>query len=84
MSKIHNIKVHPSVVPALAQGLKTFEFRFNDRDYQVGDTLVMTPFDPQHPDITARGFLTFSVSYIIEGPAFGIPTGYCIMSITKP
>lgn len=84
MNKIHDIKIHPSVMLPLLQEIKTFEYRFNDRDYQVGDILTMFPFDPDNQNFKSLGFITRKVTYIIHGPAFGIPEGYCIMSIVKP
>jgi hypothetical protein len=37
----HVLKVHSSFYDDLAQGLKNFEMRLDDRDYQVDDILVL-------------------------------------------
>lgn len=39
--KIIDLKTDPEVFEETIQGRKTFEIRFNDRDYQVGDILVL-------------------------------------------
>lgn len=63
-------------------GLKKFEYRLNDRDYRVGDLIHPIPLDEndqefEHP---LRG-VTLKVLYILYGPSFGIPEGYCIFTI---
>ena len=53
--QIHELKIWPKFYAAVASGEKTFEFRFNDRNYQRGDILVMKCFDPEnrefHPSL---------------------------------
>lgn len=45
MSKTIKIKILPHWFEAVIAGYKKAELRFNDRDYQVGDTLVMREYD---------------------------------------
>lgn len=53
--QIHELKIWPSYYGAVASGEKTFEFRFNDRNYQRGDIIEMKCFDPEnrefHPSL---------------------------------
>lgn len=91
----HTLKVWPSVFAALLDGSKTFEFRKNDRDFAVGDELALYEWDPtkepsgftseydrKYVPRTGRS-MRARVTYIAHGGRFGIPEGYCVMSIQK-
>lgn len=87
--KTHELKIWPSQFEAVVAGTKTFEWRKNDRDYAVGDTLVLREWDPaiftpaggDWTGYTGRE-LKVVVTYKAEG-VFGIPEGYCVLSIAK-
>lgn len=42
----HDLKTLPEYYKDVASGLKTFELRRNDRNFQVGDTLLLREFVP--------------------------------------
>lgn len=42
---LHELKILPEYYDAVANGIKTFEIRKNDRNYKVGDTLRLREFD---------------------------------------
>lgn len=78
--KIHNLKTWPAPYAAILDGNKTFEFRENDRAFEVGDVLVLCEWDPKTSDYT--GFTTSKfVTYILYGPDYGLPEGKVIMSL---
>jgi hypothetical protein len=62
----HELKCHPKYMPRLADGSKTFEIRKNDRDFQVGDTLILKEYDPADgwPDHGSYMTLVFTVTYV--------------------
>lgn len=39
--KIHELKILPEYFDAVISGRKRFEIRKNDRDYKVGDQLIL-------------------------------------------
>jgi len=59
--------------------LKSFEFRRNDRDFKVGDILMLKEFVPMHDIYTTRVIIA-DVKYILKD-SFSVPEGYCIMQL---
>src|ERR1041385_4604932 len=47
MSKTHHLKSWPQFFRPIRDGSRTHELRRNDRDYAVGDLLVLHEFDPE-------------------------------------
>lgn len=47
MPRTHLLKIRPEYFNAYLRGEKTAEIRFNDRDYQPYDTIVLQEFDPE-------------------------------------
>lgn len=48
----HHLKIWPEFYSGVALSKKTFEVRRNDRDFKIGDTLVLAEWDPNvynHP-----------------------------------
>ncbi len=80
MSKIHALKTWPEPFEAVRAGRKTFEYRLNDRDFQVGDCLVLQEYNPEYDSLT-RECVSMRVVYIAAGGKFGIPPKYCVMSV---
>ncbi len=79
----HELKTWPSAFQPTLEGIKTAEFRKNDRDFKDGDTLFLREYDPFFKDYSGR-VLTAQVMHIVYGGNFGIPEGYCMMSIETP
>jgi len=79
---IHELKTWPQYYNRVADGQKTFEVRKNDRDFQVGDELVLVYYNPEEPRPMEYGMtLKAKVTYILYGGQFGIEPGYCVMAI---
>lgn len=81
--KTHYLKTHPEPFQAVLERRKKHEWRSNDRDFGVGHTLILQEWDPEKEDYTGRE-RAVQVTYISRGPAFGIPEGWCVMSIFIP
>lgn len=79
--KAHAVKCDPEYFRELRTGNKRFEARFNDRDYQEGDLLIVSEFD-RSLDKYSGDRLVFDIGFVLYGPAFGIQDGHCVMSVT--
>ena len=74
--KVHQIRLAKSYFDDVANGIKTFELRKNDRGYKKGDILEMMEFaDGKNTGRMVRVLVT----YILEDYT-GIEDGYCIMA----
>jgi len=78
---------------AIKNGTKRVEYRKDDRPYEVGRTLWQREWNPSHDEendclVSGGGYtgdeLYQDVTFIIRGGVFGIPEGYCIMSVSEP
>jgi len=81
--KLHYLKTWPDEFQAVLDRRKKHEFRKNDRGFGVGHRLVLQEWDPIKQDYTRRE-REVQVTYISRGPDYGIPDGYCVMSIFVP
>ncbi len=75
---IHIIKCHPEPFAAIKAGTKNFEYRFNDRDYALGDRLVLSEWDPVQSEWTGEE-IEKQIDYLVSD-CFGIPPGYVVIS----
>jgi hypothetical protein len=76
----HKVKVWPQYFKDICSGLKTFEVRKDDRNYQVGDSLLMLEWVPETESYTGL-FSNFRIIYKLEGGQFGIEKEYCCIGI---
>lgn len=86
----HILKTDPEVFNDVYYGRKNFEIRKNDRNFEVGDLLLLRqtvhtgkemqqglPLEYTGWELRAR------VKYILSGPIYGLMDGWVIMSIEK-
>ena len=93
--KQHELKTWGQYFQAIVSGEKTFELRKNDRDFQVGDKLLLKEYNLlgiTHVTQEMKGEYTgaeqmVEVTYILKHEPmknnFGIERGYCVMGIKK-
>lgn len=75
----HSLKCWPRYFERLRSGEKKFEFRKNDRDFQVGDQLVLNEWtDPAGP-FTGR-WARYRVTYVLTD-VDGLASGWCVLSL---
>ena len=79
--KNHELKCWPGPFKEIAEGRKNFEYRVNDREFEIGDILTLREFDPKTSLYTGYQ-ISRPVNYILKGNTpFGDLGNMCIMSI---
>lgn len=83
---VHELKTWSEYYNQIFMGHKTFEVRKNDRNFIIGDTLILIEGDldltnSDNPFIPTGRTLARRVTSILYGGQFGIQFGYVVMSI---
>lgn len=73
----HYIKILPEYFKAVESGEKTFEVRFNDRNYRVHDILHLQEW--ADGEYTGKE-MAVEVTYLLDSPQY-CKEGYVIMAI---
>jgi Domain of unknown function (DUF3850) len=75
----HELKTETQYYQAAEQNKKTFELRMNDRNFQLGDYVTLVEVVNGTP--TGRKLKQKQITYILEGPIYGLQEGYCILQL---
>ena len=78
----HELKIHPNNYNEVALGLKKVEIRFNDRNYQERDRLILREYDPVTETYTGETLVRI-VKYVIKNCP-GLMPNYVALQIEKP
>lgn len=74
---IHDLKIRPVYFEAVEDGRKTFEIRYDDRDYQVGDRLILREWHlGRYTGRVVEKMVTYKLTNCV-----GIYENYCILGI---
>jgi hypothetical protein len=77
--KVHELEIEKQYLDALLSGEKTFELRYNDRNYQKGDILSFEDYSDYDNPKEVR----FKVLSVFSGhPGFGLEHGWVILSVS--
>lgn len=76
--KLHTLKILPEYFNDIKIGVKTFELRKSDRDFNLHDTLLLKEFDGDN--YTGRELIK-TITYILHGGNYGLNKDYCILGI---
>jgi hypothetical protein len=83
---IHRLKILPKYFVEVYRGLKTFEYRLNDRNFMVGDTVILQEIYPlDYKDKKLAGNYTGAeikcrITYILKLKEFENASKYCAFS----
>jgi ASC-1-like (ASCH) protein len=75
--KTHELKTEPPYFQAVLDGRKKFEIRKNDRDFQVGDKLILKEYDADVHVFTGRK-VEVMVTYMTD---YAQQPGYVVLGI---
>lgn len=73
----HELKIYQEYFEAVKDGRKKFEIRKNDRDYKVGDILVLLEYDKYYEAFTGEK-ITVEISYLT---GYAQQDGYLVLGI---
>lgn len=74
----HELKTWLEFYQPIEDGIKTFEIRKNDRDFRVGDSLILLEWNPYGENYTGRGTIRY-ITYITDWEQ---KPGFVVMSIS--
>ena len=86
MKTIHELKSWTHLFAEIVAGHKTHELRRNDRNYEVGDILLLKEFDPQSETYSGRTARVV-ITYITDQrtpcaeSTRALDGNYCILSV---
>ena len=83
--RTHRLKIWPEFFKEVKAGRKTFEVRYDDKGYMVGDKLVLLEFDPSGVgagEYTDRE-IERTVTYKMHGGKHGLDPNYCILGLSQ-
>lgn len=74
----HELKILPMYFQAVWEGVKKFEARKNDRNFKVGDIVLLREWDGEY----TGSALVVRITYILEDFE-GLVKGYCVFGIER-
>jgi hypothetical protein len=81
-TKIHYLKTSPLYFQSIVDGLKTFEYRKNDRAFKVEDILILQEYNPTRGDYTGRT-VAQKITYVLSDTSnFPITKNWCILGLS--
>lgn len=73
--KVHKLKILPEYYNAQIEGKKNFEIRKNDRNFQIGDWLLLKEYNPKIKKFTERKVMV-EITYITN---YSQKDGYVVL-----
>lgn len=80
MNIIHDLKLIQPYFDAVWHRKKLFEVRLNDRDYKVGDELLLREYNPKDNTYTSMCVRCTVCFILVSSP--GLKEGYVVLGLT--
>jgi len=80
---MHELKARPSQFQAIWDGVRPFDLRRDDRDFQINDTLRLREWDPLISDVGYTGrVMLVMITYVLKhAEAPGIEKGFVVLGV---
>ena len=76
--QVHELKTYPHYFEQTIKGNKSFEIRLNDRNFQIGDIVVLKEWDNiKYSGREIKG----EIKYILTDKFIGLAKGYVAFSL---
>lgn len=79
--QIHHLKTWSRYFHDIDCGLKDFELRKKDRNFKVGDVLMLEEVD-EFSLLSTGKVIQKTIKYILEGGEFGLHSDYVILGMS--
>lgn len=74
----HELKILPQYYDEVKSQRKTFEIRKDDRDYQVGDTIILKEYNGDYTGNKCKRKITYIMR---DAKEYGLNDDYCIIGM---
>lgn len=75
---LHKLKIYPKYFNAILNGSKPFEIRKNDRNFHVGDNVLLKEWD--NNKYSSRTIYA-EITYVLGDKFIGVTEGYVVLGI---
>ena len=83
--RTHDLKTWNPVFEAMERDDKPFDVRRADRDFRIGDTLLLREYNPYAQGDPSGGYsgrqTKREITYVLSGGKAGIESGYCVLGL---
>lgn len=79
-AQVHHLKTDPVFFEYTRKGLKTYEVRPDNVNFNADDILILDEYDSLHEAYTGRS-IARTVTYVQIGPSQALLEGWCIMGL---
>lgn len=79
--KDHELKCWPAMFFPTSLGIKKFEYRMNDRDFQEGDTLWLREYEPEDDTYTGKACRVLVQAVWTANDIPGLLEDFCVMQV---
>lgn len=77
--KTHELKTLTGYYQAVKNGTKTFEVRYNDRDFKVGDILILKEYDGTN---YSGDFIKMKITFVLDNKDY-CKDGFVVLGIKE-